>query len=198
MATWVWAIIAAAAAVVIVAVIVLALRARRTARLRDRFGPEYDRTVETAGGRRDAERDLAQRERRRDELDIRPLAPTARNRYAEQWHMTQERFVDRPQDAVGAADTLVTAAMRERGYPVEEAFEQRAADISVDHPHVVDNYRAARQIATAAATGDATTEDLRQAMVCYRALFEELLVADDGTEDTPLARERVEERDRVR
>jgi hypothetical protein len=196
MATWVWVVIAAAAVVVIVGVIVAAARTRRTARLRERFGPEYDRTVESAGDRRDAERELAERARRREELDIRPLSPAARSRYAEQWHVTQERFVDRPEDAVGAADTLVTTVMRERGYPVDEAFEQRAADVSVDHPHVVDNYRAARRIATAAATGDATTEDLRQAMVCYRALFEELLVADDA--EAPLARERAEEPDRVR
>jgi hypothetical protein len=197
MATWVWAVIAAAAAVTLVIVIVAAVRARRTARLRERFGPEYDRTVETAGGRRDAERDLADRTKRRDELDIRPLTPAARDRYSEEWRMTQERFVDKPEDAVSAADTLVTAVMRERGYPVDEAFEQRAADVSVDHPDVVDNYRAARRIATAAGTGDATTEELRQAMVCYRALFEELLVADDSAE-APLARERAEDAERVR
>ena len=197
MATWVWAVIAAAAAVAIVVVIVTAARARRTTRLRDRFGPEYDRTVETAGGRREAERDLADRAKRRDDLDIRPLSVAARDRYAEQWRMTQERFVDKPESAVSAADTLVMAVMRERGYPVEEAFEQRAADVSVDHPQVVENYREARRIATTAATGDATTEELRQAMVCYRTLFDQLLVADDSTE-APLARERVEDAERVR
>jgi len=199
MDTWVWVVIAAAAVVVLVAVIVAAQRKRRSASLRDRFGPEYDRTLESAGRRRDAERDLAEREKRREELDIRPLTPAARDRYAEQWRMTQERFVDVPTEAVSAADTLVMSVMRERGYPVDD-FEERAATVSVDHPHVVDNYRAAHRMALAAGNGDATTEDLRQAMVHFRALFDELLGGGDA--EAALTRERddqpVDHRETVR
>ena len=196
MASWVWIVVAAAAAVVVFLVVMAALRTRRTRRLQDRFGPEYDRTVETADNRRDAERELRDRERRREHFDIRPLPPAARDRYAEQWRMTQERFVDKPAESVAAADTLVTAVMRERGYPIED-FEQRAADVSVDHPNVVENYRSALRIARASATGDATTEDLRQAMVHYRSLFDELLGAEDDALSRDTARDEAPADDRV-
>jgi hypothetical protein len=168
------------AAVVLIAVaIVLAVR-RRSERLRERFGPEYDRTVEQAGGRRSAESELAARQRRVDSLDIRPLDLEARDEFARQWRDAQARFVDEPAQAVAIADRLVAEVMRERGYPVED-FEQREADISVDHPRVVQNYRAGHALSMAAQQGRAGTEDLRQAMVHYRSLFEELL--ESGIEE---------------
>jgi hypothetical protein len=174
MDAWIWIVIAAA----VVAVVLLALwwaasRKRRTDHLREGFGPEYDRTVEEAGSRRRAESELSDREHRREELDIRPLAPGARDRFADRWSPVQERFVDDPNGALKDAHVLVVEVMRERGYPTDD-FDQRAADVSVDHPHVVDNYRSAHDI-----TGrdDADTEDQRQAMVHYRSLFDELLEA---------------------
>lgn len=149
---------------------------RRSERLQDRFGPEYERVVETSGDRRRAESELAAREKRRSRLDIRPVDPEARDEFARQWRDTQARFVDEPGAAVQDADGLVAEVMRTRGYPVED-FSQREADISVDHAGVVDNYRAAHGITLAYRQGQASTEDLRQAMVHYRALFEELLEA---------------------
>jgi hypothetical protein len=163
--------------VVLVLLVVLALvagRQRRSRRLRDKFGPEYDRTVAEAGDRREAEATLQERTERRQQLDIVPLDPAARDRYVEAWRQTQARFVDEPAEATREADRLITELMRERGYPVED-FEQRAADVSVDHPQVVDDYRAAHAIAAANERSEASTEDLRQALVHYRSLFEELL-----------------------
>jgi hypothetical protein len=177
------------AAVIVVAVLVWRMNARRrTAQLRERFGPEYDHTVEQASTRRGAEVELRAREARRDQLDIRPLAPSSRERYAQEWTQVQSRFVDDPVAAVSAADTLVTSVMRERGYPMD-GFEQRAADVSVDHPDVVENYRSAHRVSDLSARGEATTEDLRQAMQHYRSLFDDLLEADA---DEPLAAERGE------
>jgi hypothetical protein len=174
--TWVWIVIVVA--VVVVVVVALAamtlMRRRRSEHLREGFGPEYERTVEDAGSRRKAEADLAAREKRRSELDIRPLTPAARDRYVDRWRETQARFVDDPGSAVGDADRLVQEVMRERGYPTDD-FEQRAADISVDHPHIVENYRNAHGISLAHERGEASTEDLRQSLVHYRSLFEELL-----------------------
>jgi hypothetical protein len=149
---------------------------RRSERLQRRFGPEYDRTVETSGSRRSAESELVAREKRRGRLDIRPLEPEKRDDFVRQWRDTQTRFVDEPGPAVEEADRLVAEVMRARGYPVED-FEQREADVSVDHATVVDNYRAAHGISLANRHGEANTEDLRQAMVHYRSLFEELLDA---------------------
>jgi hypothetical protein len=177
MDTWVWIAIAAVAAVVVLGVLWSAARTRRTRSLQDRFGREYDRAVEHAGDRREAERELREREKRHAELELRPLAPEARDRYVQEWQETQGRFVDDPKGAVKDADRLVQHVMKERGYPVDD-FEQRAADVSVDHPVVVENYRAAHDISAANANGTAKTEDLRQAMVHYRALFDELLGAD--------------------
>ena len=178
MDTWVWIVIAAA---VVVAIVLLAMwaasRKRRTSHLREGFGPEYDRTVEEAGSRRRAESELTEREKRREELDIRPLAPGARDRFADRWRTVQERFVDDPNAAVGDAHVLVIEVMRARGYPTDD-FEQRAADVSVDHPHVVENYRSAYDISRRAENGQADTEEQRQAMVHYRALFDELLEAE--------------------
>ena len=174
MSTWIWIVIAIGAAIVLGIVVAAALRARRTRALRGRFGPEYDRVAADAPTRREAESELREREQRREELEIRELPPESRERYFEAWRETQAHFVDDPEEAVVEADTLIQEVMRARGYPVED-FEQRAADISVDHPHVVNNYRAAHGIRTAHDRGNATTEDLRQALKHYRALFEELL-----------------------
>lgn len=174
MEPWVWALIIVALVVVAV-VIVLAVRRKGSADdLRERFGPEYDRTVDAAGSRKEAEEELRAREERHAQLDIRPLDPRAREQYLGAWREVQGRFVDAPEDAVRDADALVNDVMRERGYPMED-FEQRAADISVAHPQVVSDYRAAAEIARRNREGQASTEDLRQAMVHYRALFDSLL-----------------------
>jgi hypothetical protein len=179
-----WVILAI---VVVVAVIVIGwlwARVRRTRRLQSRFGQEYDRAVQASGGdSAKAEAELRQRESRRDRLYIRPLSTDARDGYARRWREVQARFVDQPAIAVGEADTLIGEAMRERGYPVED-FDQRAADLSVDHPDVVDDYRAAHRIAVANSDQEASTEDLRQAMIHYRALFERLIeVAEPAQEE---------------
>jgi hypothetical protein len=171
---WVWAVIAIAAVVVLALIVWNALRARRTRTLREGFGPEYDRTVADAPSKREAEAELDERLKRREELDVKPLSPEARDRYVESWRVTQARFVDDPGGAIAEADVLIQQVMRERGYPVED-FEQRAADVSVDHPDVVNNYRAAHGISIAHEREKATTEDLRQAMVHYRSLFDDLL-----------------------
>jgi FtsZ-interacting cell division protein ZipA len=179
MSTWVWIAIAVVAAIIIVGVLWSALRRRRTRSLQDRFGPEYDRELEKSGGRREAERELAEREKRHDELELRPLSDDARERYTEEWQVTQARFVDDPTGAVSEADDLVQRVMRDRGYPVDD-FEQRAADISVEHPELVERYRTANGIARASERGQASTEDLRHSVRHYRALFVELLeVGDD-------------------
>ena len=176
MDTWVWIVIAVAAVVVLAVLAAwLAARRRRTGRLQEQFGPEYERTVEESGARRRAEAELEERRERRAALDVRPLAPAARDRYLERWRVVQERFIDDPGGAVSDADHLVNQVMRERGYPVEDDFERRAADVSVDHPHLVENYRAAYAVAGANARGEASTEELRQAVVHYRSLFDELL-----------------------
>lgn len=166
------------AIVVVLAVIVLALlvaaglRERRSHRLRERFGPEYERAVEETGDRRQAERLLQERMHRREELPVRDLDPAARDRYVERWRVIQTQFVDDPRGAVVAADELVTAVMRDRGYPAE-TFEQQVADVSVDHAGTVDAYRRGHEVLSDA-RGQAATDDLRQAMVRYRALFEDL------------------------
>ena len=185
MPVWGWILIVVAL-IVVVAVIWAAFRRRRTAGLRDTFGPEYDRTVKETDSRRRAESDLSQRRDRRDQLDIRPLTPAARTRYEERWRQVQMAFVDDPSGALGDADEAVILVMRERGYPMDD-FDQRAADLSVDHPDVVQNYRAAHGIAMANDQDQASTEDLRQAMVHFRSLFEDLLGPGDGRE-MPVAR----------
>lgn len=147
---------------------------QRRRHLKERFGPEYGRTLETEGDRGAAERELESREHRVRNLDIRPLPPDERDRFLGEWERTQARFVDDPAGALLEADHLVTEVMRARGYPVAD-FEQRAADVSVDHAEVVEHYRAARRVATAASEGRASTEDIRRAVTHYRALFAELL-----------------------
>jgi hypothetical protein len=150
-------------------------RRRRTAKLRTQFGgTEYDRAVKEGGSRRHAEAGLKERTERVDSLNIRPLAPGDRARFMESWRRVQARFVDGPGGAVTEADQLLRDVMSTRGYPVSD-FEQRAADISVDHPLVLENYRTAHEIAVRQTQGQANTEDLRQAMIHYRTLFEELV-----------------------
>jgi hypothetical protein len=167
------------AAVVVLVIAVLAwlyLRKRRstTASLRQKFGPEYERAVQKHGSERKAEATLADRQERVEKLKIRDLDPTERERFSKQWESVQSRFVDSPSGAVAEADDLVASLMKTRGYPVSD-FDQRAADISVDHPGVVENYRSAHEIALRVGKDAATTEDLRTAMIHYRSLFEELV-----------------------
>ena len=170
--------------VVVIVVVALALlafvlaRQKKRAGLRRQFGPEYERTVEQSGKRRAAERDLQQRAERRNDLDVRPLDPQRRDMFAAEWRRTQEDFVDQPGEAVRSANALVERVIRERGYPVEDS-EQMTRDLSVDHAHVISEYRSARQISEFSEHNEATTEQLRQAMVHYRALFAELLDAAD-------------------
>jgi hypothetical protein len=171
---WIWALIAIAAVVAFAIVIWRAVADRRTRALRDRFGPEYDRTLDDAQTKRDAEAELAARAERRDALEITPLPPGARERYVAEWQRVQARFVDDPEGAAREADMLIQSVMKDRGYPIDD-FEQRAADVSVDHPRVVDAYREAHRLTRASALGDGTTEDLRRAMQHYRALFDELV-----------------------
>ena len=182
MDTWVWIVIGVIVAIIVLGVVFSSLRTRRSRSLQDQFGREYDRTVDKAGGRREAERELTERQKRHDELELKPLSQDARERYLQQWQVTQGRFVDDPTGAVSEADDLVQRVMRDRGYPVDD-FEQRAADISVEHPELVEKYRTANGIARASERGEASTEDLRHSVRHYRALFVELLEVDDGDED---------------
>jgi hypothetical protein len=184
-----WGIVIVAAAVAMIAW--LLLRKRRTERLRDRFGPEYDRAVRDKGEVRKAEAALEARQARVARLHIRPLESADATRFSREWRSVQALFVDDPKAAITNADRLVGEVMRARGYPVGD-FEQRVEDISVDHPDVVRNYRAAHDIALDHASGRTSTEDLRQAMVHYRALFTDLLGAQtaERLEKQPVLAER--------
>ena len=174
MATWAWILII----VVVIALGVLAVRQRRAAALRRRFGPEYERAVETQEDRRAAEAELREREKQHALLNIRPLPEDLRARFAQQWQDLQERFVDEPPEAVVAADRLVYIVMDARGYPMGD-FDTQADLVSVDHPQVVENYRMAHGLHERAQARQASTEDLREALLRYRSLFEELLRASD-------------------
>jgi hypothetical protein len=160
--------------VAVVAWLYVQKRRRTTASLRQKFGPEYERAVQQQGSERKAEAKLADRQERVEKLNIRDLDPMERERFSKQWESVQSRFVDSPRGAVAEADDLVSSLMKTRGYPVSD-FDQRAADISVDHPRVVENYRSGRDIALRVGKNGASTEDLRTAMIHYRSLFEELL-----------------------
>ena len=188
MPAWSWIVIAAAVVIVVAMAVIVARsvnRRKRSERLKNHFGPEYERAVGEAGDQRAGEKELVARERKRQKLDIVALAPEAHAKYAERWRTVQTAFVDNPSKAVGDADRLVTQVMRERGYPVDD-FDQRAADISVDHPNVVEHYRAAHILHLAQEQGDIGTEAQREAFVHYRALFEKLLATDLETDkDTP-------------
>ncbi|WP_374777696.1 hypothetical protein OG756_37790 [Streptomyces sp. NBC_01310] len=166
-------VIAVVAVVVIALAVTLRLMTRRR-HLRDRFGPEYERTVQQEGGTRAAERDLRAREERHDKLEIKELPAERRREYADAWSSVQEHFVDRPEGSVAEADDLVARLMSERGYPTE-GYEGQLRDLSVEHGRTLDHYRAAHDVKMRSGGGQATTEELRGAMVHYRALFEELL-----------------------
>lgn len=177
-------------AVVVIVIVVIAVvgvvgyfaqaQARRR-RLQQRFGPEYDRTVKSHESTREAEQELLARKKRHDELEIHPLDPAARERHLAEWRQVQERFVDAPETAVTEADSLLILVMGERGYPTE-GYEQQVSDLSVEHADTIDRYRKAHDISARAETKKASTEDLRQAMVHYRTLFNELL--ETGDEET--------------
>ena len=188
MPAWVWVLIAIAVVAILAVVVWQALMRRQTGRLQEQFGPEYERTLGKADSKRDAEAELQAREERRQQIDVRPLSRAARDRYLQSWQEVQSQFVDDPRAAVASADSLIQSVMAERGYPVED-FEQRAADISVDHPQVVENYRHGHRLAQASADGNDSTEDLRQAMRHYRKLFDELA---ESAADQPTTRERLD------
>jgi hypothetical protein len=173
------------AVIAVVVLVVIAMTVARRRRLQRRFGPEYDRVVQEKRSQRKAEAELAGRERRVQHLDIRPLDPAAQARYAGEWAGVQERFVDQPQEAVTEAQRLMVAVMTERGYPAE-SHDQIAADLSVEHAPVLAHYHIAEDISRKAAAGDASTEDLRQAMIHYRVLFGALLGdADEAGPEVP-------------
>jgi hypothetical protein len=185
MATWAWILIAIA--VIVVIGLAMGVRQRRTMALRQRFGPEYDRAVQARQDRRAAEADLRERERQRARLDIKPLPEDTRVRYAREWQDVQESFIDQPAGAVVAADSLVHTVMAERGYPMGD-FDAQADLVSVDHPEVVDNYRSAHGIYGQAQEQRASTEDLREALVRYRSLFDVLLVVNADHAGVPAGR----------
>jgi len=168
------AIIAVLAAIVVGLGVWIYMQRRQSTELRSSFGPEYDRALREHGDRTKAEAELKARKERVSHLHIVPLPPADAARFSDEWRAVQARFVDNPQAAVSDADRLVNDLMQTRGYPVGD-FEVRAADISVDHPRVLENYRAAHNIALENQRGTANTEDLRRALVHYRALFDELL-----------------------
>jgi hypothetical protein len=179
MAIWAWILIAIVV-VAVVAFVAVAARQRQTAALRQRFGPEYDRTVAARDDRRAAETELRERERQRAEFDIRPLTEDTRARFAREWFDLQERFVDEPSGAVVSADGLVYSVMEARGYPMRD-FDAQADLVSVDHPELVENYRFAHGVRERAQAERASTEDLREALLRYRSLFSELTqVAEEG------------------
>ncbi len=179
-----------AAAVIVIIALLAWLYARnrksKTAGLRHKFGPEYDRAVLTHGSERKAEAKLADRQERVEKLNLRDLDRAESERFSKQWESVQSRFVDSPKGAVAEADDLVSSVMKARGYPVSD-FDQRAADISVDHPRVVENYRTAHAIALRVGKDQASTEDLRTAMIHYRSLFEDLVQVPAAVERTQVA-----------
>jgi hypothetical protein len=177
MPVWEWITIAAVVVIVVAALVVTASFAsgrKNSRRLKEHYGREYERLVSETGDEKAAEKELTARERKHDKLDIVPLTPSALSDFNARWNQVQTGFVDNPTTAVGVADRLVTEVMRERGYPVDD-FDQRAADISVDHPQIVENYRTAHGIHLAQENGGVDTEQQREAFVHYRALFEKLL-----------------------
>jgi hypothetical protein len=181
MPTWLWVVIVVVAAIVVLGVVAAATRTRRSRDLQERFGPEYDRVAADAPTKREAESELREREKRREQFDIRPLGARDRDHFGSRWQDIQAEFVDDPPRAVGNADRLIQEVMRTRGYPVDD-FETRAADLSVDHPRVVESYRSAHGIAVAHQRGNAGTEELRHAVQHYRELFDELVETHQTTE----------------
>jgi hypothetical protein len=194
MPVWAWVLIV----IVVVALVVLVawqlVNQQRTRRLREQLGPAYERTVTAAESWRDAEAELAAREERRQQFELRPLSLEERTRYSEEWQAVQAQFVDDRAAAVVRADGLIQSVMADCGYPIDE-FEQRAADLSVDHPRVVKNYRTGHRLFEKSAAGQGSTEDLRHAMRAYRAMFNELVEDDDAdsSADQPPTRAQREE-----
>jgi hypothetical protein len=178
METWEWIVIAAIAAAVVLLIVGIAAarRKRQRGHLQDRFGPEYDRTV-SSEGRRDAERRLSDVEKEHEDLDIRPLTPAARDRYLDEWRQTEARFVDDPETAARSAERVVHRVLEDRGYPTDVDAEDRAAHVAADHPDVVERYRHGHAMLHAE-NGDQETENLRKAMIDFRAVFEELVVVE--------------------
>lgn len=159
---------------VVIAAVLLALRAARRKKLQKTFGPEYDRVVADTGSRADAEKELREREKRHAELELRELSPESKARYSAAWEEAQIQFVDNPGQAVATADDLVTDLIAERGYPTGD-YDDQLANLSVDHARTLGHYRDAHEISRRSRDGQASTEDLRQALVHYRALFADLL-----------------------
>ena len=178
--TWIAILVAI---IIVIAIAWFASRRMRSDHLRKQFGPEYERHVRTIGSQTKAEEELAARERRYRKLDIRALSPSARERYQEKWRVVQSEFVDAPETAIGKADSLIQSVMRDRGYPTGD-FDRQAEDLSVEHARVIDDYRAAHATSEKSTAGKASTEELRQAVISYRSLFDSLV----GTQ--PAAKER--------
>jgi hypothetical protein len=189
--TTVIVIVAVVVLIVVIALISMIVRRGRSSKLKSTFGPEYDRTVKQTGNRSKAEKELESRQKRHDQLEIRSIDPGLRERYSREWQQVQADFVDAPSDAVRRADQLVTQVMRERGYPTDN-FEQRSADVSVDHPGVVEDYRAAHKISMANRENRASTEDLRLAMKHYRSLFDDLLGKNEASRESETTAARTE------
>jgi hypothetical protein len=185
MATLVWVVIAIVVLAAI-ALVAVGARKRRTAMLRDRFGPEYDRVVESRDDQRAAEAELRGREKLRAQFDIKPLPEATRLRFAGEWRDVQEMFVEQPAQAATAADTLITRVMEARGYPMQD-FDAQAELISVDHPGTVENYRFAHAVRQRSQTQQVSTEDLREALLRYRSLFDELLRPESNGADGAMA-----------
>lgn len=182
MDTWIWIIVVIVVIATIAAVGYALMKRQRSARLKERFGLEYDRAVQSKGDRKDAESDLSELAERRDHIEIVPLSATSRRRYAADWDAVQNQFVDEPAAAVANADELIVSVMAERGYPVDD-FDERAGMVAADQPDVVSHYHMAYAVRRHAQ--DATTEELREAFVHYRALFDRMLTDEtDETGDT--------------
>jgi hypothetical protein len=169
---------------VVVAAVAYGIQVGRRKKLQSTFGPEYDRVVEHAGSRTEAEKELREREKRHAGLELKPLSPESQARYAAAWEEVQIKFVDSPAEAVTTADELVTRLIAERGYPTGD-YDEKLADLSVEHAGTLQHYRDAHEISERNKGGEASTEDLRQALVHYRALFADLL----GTDPVPAAAE---------
>lgn len=180
---WIWIALGAVAVLIVVAVFARGARRARTAALRDQYGREYEHTVETTGSRTKAERELVARATEIEKYDIRPLQTEERDRYQREWTRIEHHFVTRPAAAVVEADELLSEVMRVQGYPIGD-FNRHAADLSVKHPRVVEHYRAGHRVISTT-PGSASTEDLRQAMLHYRSLFEELLGGADFPREVP-------------
>ena len=191
--------IAIIAVLLIVALVLLwfTIRRKKTDELRDKYGDEYDRTVEDRGDRAKAEADLADRERRVKELDIRPLTSTERTQFTDEWHEVKSIFVDSPAEAILHADRMLAKMMQTRGYPMSD-FDRRYEDLTVDHGDVARSYRSGHEMTLRQQSGDASTEDLRQGMKHYEVLFDELVRDADADRDHDGVPDRVESRDRDR